>query len=230
VYTTLKLSITGPIVKMADNASSTETEERQSPPLRELNSLADLSQLRREGKSPTAYEIKELKARIKAREEMVELADRMRALEDRERLRILEQPQESSKRRRRTDAIFDTSSSISEPSSSSKSEQPCRKKRRTRGIKVTPDSILCLESSLQEWSYWKREMDRIFESDPSTYSKGKWKILKALDYVDKPLKTLWYTYCYQKRICETKRWKEFLTWSKDTIQNGQNVSQDYHVG
>jgi hypothetical protein len=62
----------------------------------------------------------------------------------------------------------------------------------------------------------------MFEADPSTY-KEKRKIIKALDYVDNHMKTLWYTYCDQKGEHKTRKWKTFLTWTKDNIQNGQTA-------
>jgi hypothetical protein len=69
---------------MADNSPSPGTQELQSPSHGELDSSADLLQLMSQGRSLTAQEIKELKARIKIREEMAELVDRMHALEERE--------------------------------------------------------------------------------------------------------------------------------------------------
>jgi hypothetical protein len=220
---------------MADNSPSPETQEPQSPPPGELNSLADLLQLMSEGRSLTPQEIKELNARMKVREEMAKLADRMQAFEEHEqsRIRIPEHTQRPSKRSRqiRSDPSSDEESSYPESDTSpdsdhnsSENEQPSRKKRRTHWIKVTPDYTLSINSSLREWGDWKREMDRVFEGDPATYRKGNRRILKALDYVDKPLKTLWYTYCDQKSDHEIKKWKTFITWTKENIQNGQNTT------
>ncbi|KAK9364327.1 hypothetical protein V1509DRAFT_557506, partial [Lipomyces kononenkoae] len=109
---------------------------------------------------------------------------------------------------------------------SSDSEQPRRKKKRTatKEIKVTPDYILRVNSSLREWGDWKRDIERVFEGKPDTYRKGRQRIIKALDYVDKSLKTLWYTYRDQKGKCDTTRWKVFIEWTRDNIQNGQNAT------
>ncbi|KAL4860391.1 hypothetical protein BDV12DRAFT_111783 [Aspergillus spectabilis] len=110
---------------MADNSPAIETEEQSLPP-REFNSV-DLLQLMSQGRSLTAQEIKELKARIKVREEMAELVDRMHALEEHEQSRIPEQPripeqsQRLRKRRQRihSDPSSDNELSYPEPDSSS---------------------------------------------------------------------------------------------------------------
>ena len=54
------------------------------------------------------------------------------------------------------------------------------------------------------------------------YHAGNQKILKALDYLDTDLKSLWYTYSDQKG--GVKKWPTFLTWTRDNIQNGQNAT------
>ncbi|KAK9241558.1 hypothetical protein V1506DRAFT_550373 [Lipomyces tetrasporus] len=161
----------------------------------------------------------------------------MRALEDRKSSSTAERSHESGKRRQRVSTPADPSSSESSSSesdsdssdsdldSSSDSERPRQKKRRTaKGIKVTPGYILRIGSSLREWGDWKREIERVFEGDPRTFRKGKQKIIKALDYVDKSLKTLWYTYRDQNKRDETTRWKIFVKWTRDNIQNGQNAT------
>jgi cobalamin biosynthesis Mg chelatase CobN len=164
---------TGPIVSMADNditllAENTENTEPQNPSIREFNSSADLSQLRNKGGSLTAQELQDLTARIQAQEELVGLEARMRALEDRERSGTLEQTHEPSKKRRQQATTPSDSSSSSEPSSSdsdsdtsssdsgsdsssSNDQRRHQKKHRTRGIKISPDYILYIDSSLREW-------------------------------------------------------------------------------
>ncbi|KAK9241604.1 hypothetical protein V1506DRAFT_525284 [Lipomyces tetrasporus] len=147
--------------------------------VREFNSSADLSQLRKEGGSLTIQELRDLRARVKASEELAELEDRMRALEDRKWSGTAEQSHESGKRRQRVSTSADPSSSGSSSSesdsdssdsdldSSSDSDRPRQKKRRTaKGIKVTPGYILRIGSSLREWGDWKREIERVFEGDP----------------------------------------------------------------
>ncbi|KAK9364315.1 hypothetical protein V1509DRAFT_555045, partial [Lipomyces kononenkoae] len=84
--------------------------------------------------------------------------------------------------------------------------------------------ILRVNSSLREWGDWKRDVERVFEGKPDTYRKGRQRIIKALDYVDKSLKTLWYTYRDQKDKRDTTRWNVFIKWTRDNIQNGQNAT------
>ena len=84
------------------------------------------------------------------------------------------------------------------------------RKRHRRGIKVTPSYTLKVSSSLREWGDWKKDIERVFEGDPSTYRTGSQKILKALDYVDTSLKSLWYTYSDQKEDKGIKKWSSFL--------------------
>jgi hypothetical protein len=215
---------------------------------REVNTAADLAKLRNDGKLLTSQELKELNTRVKALEEMARLEDRLRALESRKRPRSelsesalpLENPtaglqpstrgsRHSSSRQDRPTAIHpsieldDSDSNSDSSSSSSKSVINHRHKRQrfTRGIKVTPSYILKVSSSLREWGDWKKDMERVFEGDPYTYRTGPQKILKALDYVDSSLKSLWYTYNDQQGI---KRWSIFLGWTRDNIQNGQNAT------
>ena len=70
--------------------------------------------------------------------------------------------------------------------------------------------MLRVSSSLREWGDWKRDIKRVFEGDPDTYQTGAQKILKALDYLDLNLKSLWYTYSEQKRARDTRKWPTFL--------------------
>ncbi|KAK9364483.1 hypothetical protein V1509DRAFT_667985 [Lipomyces kononenkoae] len=185
------------------------TDSTLSNENRTFNSSADLMQLRKEDGSLTSQELRDLTARIKAREDLADLEDRMRALEERERTMTPEQPYESGQSRQElstpSDPFSASSSSGSIDSSgsdsdiSSASEHPRRKRKRTatKGIKVTPDYILRVNSSLREWGDWKSEIERVFEGKPHTYRKGRQRIIKALDYVDKSLKTLWYTYRFK---------------------------------
>ena len=54
----------------------------------EVNTAADLAQLRRDGRILNSQELKELSARVKALEEMAKLEDRLKVLENRKRLRL----------------------------------------------------------------------------------------------------------------------------------------------
>src|SRR5882762_1589352 len=83
----------------------------------------------------------------------------------------------------------------------------------------------------QRMGDWKREMERVFEGDPRTYGKGRQKILKALDFVDQSLVTLWYTYRDRKekrKSHKMKRWSKFLAWTKKKIQGGQNSTANMY--
>src|SRR6266536_6359707 len=99
-----------------------------------------------------------------------------------------------------------------------------KRQRYSRGIKVIPSYTLKVSSSLREWGDWKRDIERVFEGDPSIYQTGSQKILKALDYVDTSLKSLWYTYVGQKGDGYTKKWSTFVNWTRDNIQHGQNAT------
>ena len=68
-----------------DNATTTSDNSSQ-----EINTAADLAKLCNAGKPLSSQEIKELNARIKAFEEMAQMEDRLRALENRKRLRSQE--------------------------------------------------------------------------------------------------------------------------------------------
>ena len=118
-------------------------------------------------------------------------------------------------------------STIREQESSSDSDSTPRHPKRARysyarGIKITPSYTLTTGSSLREWGDWKRDIERVFEGDPQTYQSGSQKILKALDYLDPSLKSLWYTYYEQKG--GIRRWSLFVTWTRNNIQNGQNAT------
>ena len=57
-------------------------------------------------------------------------------------------------------------------SSSETIHRPHKRRRYTKGIKITPSYILKTSSSLREWGDWKRDVGRVFEGDPDTYRKG----------------------------------------------------------
>ena len=97
-----------------------------------------------------------------------------------------------------------------------------KRPRYTKGIKVTPSYTLKVSSSLRERGDWKRDIERVFEGDPYTYRTGSQKILKALDYLDTNLKSLWYTFNDQQK--GIGRWSTFVNWTRDNIQNGQNAT------
>ena len=180
----------------------------------EVTTAADLAKLRAEGKPLTAQERKELNTRIRAFEEMAQMEDRLRALEHRKRShdseaaelpidnpRTLSPTRAPSNPREHRLAIHD-SIEYSSDSSSSTTGNPAyhrrKRQRYSRGIKVTPTYTLKVSSSLREWGDWKRDIERVFEGDPYTYQSGGQKILKALDYLDSNLKSLWYTHSEQK--------------------------------
>src|SRR5436190_8932360 len=232
---------------MADQADVNDNTTTASDDGREVTTAADLAKLRNDGKPLTPQELKELSAKIKALEEMARLEDRLRALENRKRPRSepsqsalppenptvgLQQStrdsRHSSSRQDRPPTIqpsieLDNSDSNSSSSSSNSVTYHRHKRQRiTRGIKITPSYILKVSSSLREWGDWKKDMERVFEGDPYTYQKGSQKILKALDYMDSSLKSLWYTYNDQQK--GIRKWLTFLSWTRDNIQNGQNTT------
>ena len=84
-----------------------------------------------------------------------------------------------------------------ESSSSDTIRHRHKRRRYTKGIKITPSYTLKVSSSLREWGDWKRDIERVFEGDPDMYQRGSQKILKALDYLEPSLKSLWYTYSEQ---------------------------------
>ena len=109
-----------------------------------------------------------------------------------------------------------------ESSSSDTMRHRHKRRRYTKGIKITPSYTLKVSSSLREWGDWKRDIERVFEGDPDMYRRGSQKILKALDYLEPSLKSLWYTYSEQNG--GVRKWPLFLSWTRDNIQNGQNVT------
>jgi hypothetical protein len=204
----------------------------------EVTTAADLARLRAEGKPLTSQELKELNSRIKAFEEMARMEDRLRLLENRKRQRDseatenhqLERPIDHSSTLPPDRAAFRESypnplATIEHSDSESRSSNDLdchRHKRQRRGIKVTPSYTLRVSSSLREWGDWKRDIERVFEGDPDLYHRGAQKILKALDYLDPSLKSLWYTYSEQKGGIQ--KWPIFLTWTRNNVQNGQNAT------
>ncbi len=209
----------------------------------EVNTAADLAKLRADGKPLTSQERRELNTRIKAFEEMAQMEDRLRALESRKRQRPAEDPDddeylgrqehdqtgESPTNHQRTLSRHSTirpSIELEDSESSSSSTLTHRRKRQRyhRGIKVTPSYTLKVSSSLREWGDWKKDIERVFEGDLDLYQRGTQKILKALDYLDSNLKSLWYTYSGQKGDGYTKKWSTFVNWTRDNIQHGQNAT------
>jgi len=169
----------------------------------DVTTAADLAKLRADGKPLTSQERKELNTRIKAFEEMAQMEDRLRALENRKRshdiaaaespTRASPSPRELSipqQQERYSPVITSTESDDSDTTLTHRR----KRQRHRRGIKVIPSYTLKVSSSLREWGDWKRDIERVFEGDPGLYQTGGQKILKALDYLDPYLKSLWYTY------------------------------------
>src|SRR5436190_14962667 len=224
-----------------DNANITTSEGGW-----EINTAADLARLWNEGKILTPQELKELSARIKALEEMAKMEDQLRTLKSRKRPRSQESseqtflPEDLTASNRPAEAPLpsrgpfihrqtqghhqtETDDLDSNSSSSTTVAQHRHKRRRfTKGIKVTPSYTLKVSSSLREWGDWKKDIERVFEGDPFTYRTGAQKILKALDYLDSNLKSLWYTFSDQQK--GIGRWSIFINWTGDNIQNGQNAT------
>jgi Zinc knuckle len=176
----------------------------------------------------------ELAARVTTLEKIAQIEERLTRLENRKRTSdaiddLIDQPQPSQ-----PDHVFSGSSSghptspkwpsIEEDTDSSENThfRPLKRTRYSRGIKVTPSYTLRISSSLREWGDWKRDIERVFEGDPDTYQTGAQRILKALDYLDPSLKSLWYTYNDQKKGIH--KWATFINWTRDNIQNGQNAT------
>ena len=236
---------------MVDQDVSDGNATTASDNSRAVNTAADLAKLRNAGKPLSSQELKDLNARIKAFEEMARLEDRLRALESRKRPRSQESseltlppedpiapPRPAEASARPTEALLtsrgssshrptQTHSSLdlddSDSSSSDTVTHSHHKRRRfTKGIKVTPSYTLRVSSGLREWGDWKKDIERVFEGDPYTYRTGSQKILKALDYLDSNLKSLWYTFNDQQK--GIGKWSTFINWTRDNIQNGQNAT------
>ena len=206
-----------------------------------VNTAADLARLRGEGKHLNPQELKELTARVKSLEEMARLENRLKLLERREQPHSNEDPDvsedlENEVRNPRAPTNDDNSGTgnlslirhsteiDTSNSSSSESDDQHRHKRRryNKGFKVTPNCTLRTSSSLREWGDWKREIERVFEGDPDTYQHGSQKIVKALDYLDWSLKSLWYT--YSEQAGGIRKWQHFIKWTRQNVQNGQNAT------
>ncbi|KAN0079737.1 hypothetical protein V8E54_004951 [Elaphomyces granulatus] len=139
--------------------------------------------------------LKELKARTKAREEMVELEKRIRTIENAET-----------------------------PRSPEGTTEPTDQQQKTASP-VVPSSPSSLSSSSDSDSESN-------SSDPCTYGKGRQKILKALDFVDQPLVTLWYTYRDRK---EKRKSHKMKRWTKERFKEVKTPPQTcivppYHFG
>ena len=183
-----------------------------------IASIIDIQGQSTENSSAMSQELAELRARVKALEGMARIGNRKRAREDKH---LLSQPEPLSSYQ--TSSIRSTVEQDS--SDSSEINYSARKRSRysyTRGIKVTPSYTLKTSSSLREWGDWKRDVERLFEGDPQTYQAGSQKILKALDYLDGSLKSLWYTYCEQKG--GIRKWPVFVSWTRNNVQGGQNAT------
>ena len=180
----------------------------------EATTAADLARLRNEGRPLSSQELKELSTRVKALEEMARLEDRLRALESRKRPRSTttedqldrqldgqpdgqpdRQPDPYELERSSTSrhhSIIQPSIELDNSNSSSSDTMLHQHKRRrfTKGIRITPSYTLRISSSLREWGDWKRDIERVFEGDLETYRRSTQKILKALDYLEPSLKSL----------------------------------------
>jgi hypothetical protein len=185
----------------------------------EINTAADLARLRNEGRPLSSQELKELSTKVKALEEMARLEDRLRALENRKHPRSTGTEDQLNRQLSRQLNSSEPEYSVhlsnvsrhysviqpsielddSESSSSDTILHQHKRRRYAKGIRIIPSYTLRVSSSLREWGDWKRDIERMFEGDPETYRKGTQKILKALDYLEPSLKSLWYTYSEQKK-------------------------------
>jgi Zinc knuckle len=218
---------------MSHRAASIDSVESTT---RTLPTSQDIARLRSTGRSMKPQELKELLTKVKALEEMARLEDRLRVLENRKRsishaheftptpprqsdpqlLGSDDGGEESSQRP--VETLYTDTDTSSDQSSTVASKQ--KRRRTSRGIKVTPSYTLSVSSSLREWGDWKRDMDRVFEGDPTLYRRSSQKILKSLDYLDPNMKSLWYTYREQQP--DQVKWLSFVQWTKENIQGGQN--------
>ena len=166
---------------MSDRAVSTDSTRTTA---RDLPTSQDLAHLRSTGKTISPRELKELTTRIKAFKEIVRLEDRLKALENRKRSsphtheptisphrqpepQPLSEPEDTEPIRMSTE-ILDTDTDTDSDQVSRISSHH-KRRRTTRGIKVTPSYTLRVNSSLREWGDWKRDMERVFEGDLSLY-------------------------------------------------------------
>jgi hypothetical protein len=215
---------------MSDQAASVNSTEST---VGGLPKSQDLAQLRSSGRTMSPQELKELAAKIRTFEEMARLEDRLKALENRKRSAPhTREPTIDPVSRRQPEIQSEleaTSALMAEPlttdlDTDSDSDQPSRtlhkRSRITRGIKVTPGYTLKVTSSLREWGDWKRDIERVFEGDPYLYRRSSQMILKALDYLDSSMRSLWYT--YQEQQSGSIKWSNFTQWTRDNIQGGQN--------
>jgi hypothetical protein len=227
---TLSNTMAGPSTRRA-TPSTRVAKGKEKVIEREIRSAADISRIREQGQVLSAQEIKELNARLRALQEMQRIEkqfqelERQRQVPDLESLRSSEvspsaQPrtQESqSEYRRRPTSVPGFTPMESEEE---RDFRPYKRSRLIKGVKITPSYTLRVTSSLREWGDWKRDVERVFKADPYTYQDDELKILKALDYVDQGMKSLWYTFSDQS--FEDIYWNTFVDWTKDNIQNGQN--------
>lgn len=217
---------------MATRAASIEST---GSAVQELPTSQEIARLRSAGRAMAPQELKELTAKVKALEDMARLEDRLKALENRKRSAPPTEESTSSPNRQLEPQPFLEAESVeptqlrvenSDTDSSSSSERTFResgrsKRRKTnRGIKVTPSYTLRVNSSLREWGDWKRDIERVFEGDPWLYRRSTQKILKSLDYLDSNMKSLWYT--HKEQYPGSGKWTEFVQWTRDNIQGGQN--------
>ena len=169
---------------------------------------------------------------------MAKMEDRLRALDNRKRLRsqehsvhpdgprasntrLSEAPEASVSNHQAIRSSIELDE-LNYSSSDIDTSHRHKRLRYTKGIKVTPSYTLKVSSSLREWGDWKKDIERVFEGDPYTYRTGSQKILKALDFLDTNLKSLWYTFNDQQK--GIGRWSTFINWTRDNIQNGQNAT------
>ena len=126
---------------------------------------------------------------------MARLEDRLKALENRKRPRSTgtedldrqldgqpdgqpdRQPDPYELERSSTSrhhSIIQPSIELDDSDSSSSDTMLHQHKRRrfTKGIRITPSYTLRISSSLREWGDWKRDIERVFEGDPETYRRS----------------------------------------------------------
>lgn len=217
---------------MPDQVSSTIASE--------VNTSADVARLRDEGRTLSTQELRGLNNRLKALEEMARIEDRFKRLEGRKRHRNTEDDADQVNFPRsvtdQSPAPSDVPSVLghysvirpsietvdSDSSSTETTNRSPKRRKYSKGIKITPSYTLKTTSSLREWGDWKRDIERVFEGDPYTYQRGSQKILKAIDYLDHNLKSLWYTYSEQQG--GVQKWSVFINWTRDNVHNGQNTT------